>query len=516
MVAYVVLYLAACAAPAGAAPVACEALKAQAFEATTIASAELVAAGAFKPPMPSLPGPPPPNYATLPAFCRVTGSIRPTTDSDIRFEAWLPATGWNGKFVQVGNGGAAGSIVHNALGEVVARGYAAANTDMGHQGSGGDFSWALGHPEKVTDYAWRSFHLLTGVGKAITAAHYGRQPAKSYWYGCSTGGRQGLKEAQRFPEDYDGIVAGAPASNWAPLMSLAIEVQRNLSGSPADRIFAGDGLSKLALLKEGAIAACDAGDGVKDRVITDPRSCRFDPGSLACKAGETTRCLSAAEVDAARRIYRGVVDSKGKVWFPGTGPASELQWAAYVSPQFGIGTSYFRNLVAKDPSWSPTGFDVDRDVARIAAADGGTAAMDPDLGRFIARGGKLVTYHGTTDGLIPFGNSVNYFDSVVAKLGTARVKDSVRFYAVPGMDHCSGGEGAFDVDWLGALDRWIETGRAPDALSGSHPAVAPSPLGGPPAKSTPYTRPICPWPQLPKYNGSGDTTDAANFKCAAP
>jgi Tannase and feruloyl esterase len=505
IVACVVLELAACAAPATAAPVACEALKGQAFEATTIASAELVAAGAFKPSMPG----PPANYATLPAFCRVTGSIRPTADSDIRFEVWLPAAAWNGKFVQVGNGGAAGSIVHGALAQALARGYATANTDMGHEGTGGDFSWALGHPEKVTDYAWRSFHLLTGVGKAITAAHYGRQPAKSYWYGCSTGGRQGLKEAQRFPEDYDAIVAGAPASNWAPLMSLAIEVQRNMTGPR------GLGIDKLALLKESAIAACDAADDVKDRVITDPRRCAFDPGSLACKAGETSQCLSPTEVDAARRIYRGVVDSKGKVRFPGTGPGSELQWAGYASPQFRIGTSYFGNIVAKDPAWDPASFDVDRDVPRISAADAGaTAAMDPDIGRFIARGGRLLTYHGTTDGLIPFGNSVNYFESVVAKMGAARVKDSVRFYAVPGMDHCSGGEGPFDVDWLGALDRWVETGRAPDALTGSHPAVVPARPGAPP--STPYTRPLCPWPQLAKYKGSGDTTDAANFQCAAP
>src|SRR5581483_1585836 len=198
-------------------------------------------------------------------------------------------------------------------------------------------------------------------------------------------------------------------------------------------------------------------------------------------------------------------------------PGSELQWAGYASPQFGIGASYFRNLVAKDPAWAPASFDVDRDGPRLAAADAGAAiAMDPDLGRFIARGGRLLTYHGTTDGLIPFGNSVNYFESVVAKLGAARVKDTVRFYAVPGMDHCSGGEGAFAVDWLGALDRWVETGRAPDALIGSHPAVATAGRGGPAAQSTSYTRPICPWPQLAKYNGSGDTMDAANFQCAAP
>jgi len=511
LVACVVSGLAASASPAAAAPVSCEALKGQAFEATTIASVELVAAGAFKPAGPSTPGPSE-AYSTLSAFCRVSGSIRPTADSDIRFEVWLPAAGWNGKFVQVGNGGAAGAIVHGALAQAVARGYAASNTDMGHQGTNGDFSWALGHPEKVTDYACRSFHLLTGVGKAITAAHYGRQPEKSYWNGCSTGGRQGLKEAQRFPDDYDGIVAGAPANNWAPLMAFAIEAQRNLTGPRAL------GVDKLALLKEAAIAACDATDGVKDRVITDPRRCDFDPGSLVCKAGETNRCLSAAEVDAARRIYRGVVDSKGKAWFPGTGPGSELQWAGYASPQFGIGTSYFRNLVARDPAWAPASFDVDRDLPRLAAADAGAAAAsDPDLSRFTARGGRLLTYHGTTDGLIPFGNSVNYFESVVAKLGAASAKESVRCYAVPGMDHCFGGEGAFAVDWLGALDRWVETGRAPDALIGAHlGGVAQGPPGAPRANSTPYTRPVCAWPQLPKYNGSGDTTQAASFHCAAP
>jgi feruloyl esterase len=506
---WVVSGLAACAAPAAAAPVACEALKAQTFEATTIASAQLVAAGTFKPPAASTAGPQ--NYSTVPAFCRVTGSIRPTADSDIRFEVWLPAAGWNGKFVQVGNGGAAGAIVHGALAQAVSRGYAAANTDMGHEGAGGDFSWAAGHPEKVTDYAWRSFHLLTGVGKAITTAHYGRQPARSYWNGCSTGGRQGLKEAQRFPADYDGIVAGAPANNWALLMSFAIEVQRNLTGPRALAV------DKVALLKEAAIAACDATDGVKDRVITDPRRCSFDPGTLACKAGKTTRCLSATEVDAARRIYRGVADSQGRILFPGTGPGSELQWAGYASPQFGIGTSYFRNLVANDPAWTPASFDVDRDLSRLAAADGGAAiAMDPDLERFIGRGGRLLSYHGTTDGLIPFGNSVNYFESVVAKVGAARAKDSIRFYAVPGMDHCFGGEGAFVVDWLGALDRWVETGRAPDALMGAHPgAVAPQAAASS-ANSTSYTRPICAWPQLPKYNGSGDMTNAASFHCAAP
>jgi feruloyl esterase len=265
-------------------------------------------------------------------------------------------------------------------------------------------------------------------------------------------------------------------------------------------------MDKLGLLKEAAIAACDARDGVKDRVITDPRRCDFDPAVLACKAGETKQCLAPAEVDAARRIYAGVKGASGKVWFPGTGPGSEPLWAAYASTQFGIGTSYFRNLVAKDPTWDPAGFDIDRDVPRIVASDGGQAvAMDPDLSAFVARGGKLLTYHGTTDGLIAFGNSVNYYESVIPKLGAKKTAEGIRFYAVPGMDHCSGGEGAWQVDWLGALDQWVETGHAPAALPGTQPA---------PGKA--FTRPVCPWPQLPQYKGKGDTADAANYECAAP
>jgi feruloyl esterase len=481
------------------AAVACEALKGRAFEQTTITAAQAVAAGAFVPLEAALPGPPPPDYSKLPAFCRVQGSIRPTSDSDVRFEVWLPAQGWNGKFVQAGNGGAAGAIVHRSLAEVLARGYAVANTDTGHQGGGGDFSWAVGQPEKFTDYAWRAVHVLTGVGKSITTAHYGRKPSKSYWYGCSTGGRQGLKEAQRFPEDYDGIVAGAPASNWGPLMSLSIHVQQNMGGPQ------GLGVDKLGLLKEAAIAACDGRDGVTDRVITDPRRCDFDPAMLACKAGETANCLAPAEVEAARRIHAGVKGAQGKVYFPGTGPASEPLWAMYASPQFGIGTSYFRHVVAKDPGWDVNSFQVDRDVPRVIASSGEAVAMDPDLSAFVKRGGKLITYHGTIDGLIPFANSVDYYQSVAGKLGARMTASGIRFYAVPGMDHCSGGEGAFQVDWLGSLDQWVETGRAPDVLPGAHP--------GP---GTAFTRPTCPWPQLPKYAGRGEVTDAANFTCSVP
>ena len=287
------------AAAKAAVPKSCDELAALALPNTTISGVEPVAAGAFKSPVPAFGGPGA-DFTKLPAFCRVMGSIKASADSDIRFEVWLPAEGWNGKFMQTGNGGAAGSIVYGSLAEPLARGYAVANTDTGHQGGGGDFAWATGHPEKLTDYAYRAVHELTVVGKAVTAARYGKNPEHSYWNGCSTGGRQGLKEAQRFPDDYDAIVAGAPANNWSPLMAFSIEVQRNMTGPD------GLGVAKLGVLTTAALAACDARDGVEDRVIGEPRLCTFDPAVTQCAA--------------AKRIYAGVVTKAGTVLMPGTGP----------------------------------------------------------------------------------------------------------------------------------------------------------------------------------------------------
>jgi feruloyl esterase len=442
----------------------------------------------------------------------VTGSITPTSDSDIRFEIWLPEASWNGRFLQTGNGGAAGSIVLTSLADPLARGYAVANTDTGHQGGGGSFSWAVGHPEKLVDFQYRAVHELTRVGKAITEARYGQPPARSYWQGCSTGGRQGLKEAQMFPGDYDAIVAGAPASNWTPLMSLSVHIQRNAGPG-------GLGVDKLGLLKDSAIAACDARDGVTDRVIAEPDRCDFDPAQLQCTGAPGPQCLSATEVAAARRIYAGLVDEAGAVVMPGTGFGSEPLWAAYALPQLGftIGTNYYRDVVLQDADWDPATFDVNADLAAAEAVDGGAIdAMDPDLSDFVARGGKIITYHGTTDGLIPYGNSVNYFERVVETLGADVVDESLRLYLVPGMDHCAGGEGAFAIDWLGALEAWEASGEAPGALHAAHPPVPQGAPGAQPAPSTPFTRVVCPYPQVARYTGSGAQTDAESFVCAAP
>jgi feruloyl esterase len=257
---------------------------------------------------------------------------------------------------------------------------------------------------------------------------------------------------------------------------------------------------------------------VADRVIAEPGTCAFDPASLQCGSAQTGQCLSASEVAAAKRIYAGVLNQAGDTLFPGTGLGSETAWAAYASPQFSIGTNYFRYVVAGDPAWDPATFDVDRDLARAEEVDGGAArAMDPDLSAFIARGGKLLLYHGTTDGLIPYGNTVNYYESVVATVGQDAVEDSAKLYLVPGMDHCAGGEGAFMIDWLTALEEWVEEGTTPGALQATRPAVVPGPPGAPPAPPREsFTRPVCPYPEAARYTGSGDAADAANFACVAP
>ena len=271
------------------------------------------------------------------------------------------------------------------------------------------------------------------------------------------------------------------------------------------------------MLKEAAIAACDAQDGVTDRVIGRPDQCRFDPAATQCATGQSGQCLSPNEVAAAKRIYAGLGDERGQILMPGTGPGSEPLWGAYASPGFAIGTNYFRNVVVKDPAWDPATFNASSDFARAEQVDNGAAkAMDPDLSAFIARGGKLITYHGTTDGLIPYGNSVNYYESVVAKVGKSAAEDSVRLYLVPGMDHCAGGEGAFAIDWLTPLENWVEKGEAPRALPAAHPAAVPGPPGAPPASSKPFTRWTCVYPLVAQYKGSGDASQAASFACVAP
>jgi feruloyl esterase len=491
---------AAPASPAQA-PTPCENLASLALPGTKITFAAMVAAGVFTPPGAPQFGPPV-DYSGLPAFCRVAATVSPVPDSEIKFEVWMPAQGWNGKFMGTGNGGAAGAIFHFAMAGPLSAGYAVANTDTGHQGGPADWSFAVGHPQKLIDSGYRAVHEMTVQTKAIVAAYYGTAPARSYWNGCSTGGRQGLVEAQRFPDDYDGIAAGAPASPWIPLMMHSIVVQQVMT-DPAGALSP----AKLPLVRDAAIAACDARDGVTDRVTTDPATCDFDPAVLACTGSDTSMCLTSHEVEAVRRVYRGPVNPRtGEQIAPGPTPGSELEWAAYTPAAFPIGSSFMRDIVLEDPGFDLFAVDFDDDVVRARQAVDGIFDANPDLSAFVARGGKLILWHGWTDGLIPTGSTINYYDSVVATLGADTAANHVRLFLAPGVNHCLGGEGPSTVDYTTALDRWVESGTAPESI------VASRPLDGGDTRR----RPLCAHPEIARYRGAGDTDDAASFECAAP
>jgi feruloyl esterase len=494
--------VAACAsqdAPPAQMPIAggsCTDLAKLALPNVTITKAELAGAGLGAGTTPGV------DASKLASFCRVAATLKPTTDSDIRIEVWLPAQNWNGKFLGTGNGGAAGSIGYPPLADGITRGYAVAATDTGHQGGGADYSFAIGHPEKLADNAWRAVHEMTVTGKALTKAYYSASPKLSYWNACSTGGRQGLKEAQRFPTDYDAIIAGAPARAWPGLPALSIMMQNELTdpnGLP---------VSKLSALKEAAIKACDANDGVTDRVVNEPGKCKFDPAVTLCKSGDAADCLTSAQVASARRIYAGLRDPKtGDVIFPGMNPGSEPAWAG-LAGAFKIGESYFRDVVHGDPSWKAAQFNAATDVPLAAKLDAGAMdASQPDLSAFFRRGGKLILYHGTTDGLIPTQSTIDLDSSFYRTKQMPSVIDaSVKFFLIPGMDHCRGGEGASNADFLGAMEHWVEHGQVPSTI------IASKSLPGGAAR----TRPLCNFPGVAKYSGSGSTDDAANFSCIAP
>lgn len=482
----------------------CESLSSLKLPDTTITLAMHVAPGGFTPPpgSPSLPGPPAP-YANLPAFCRVAATLTPSSDSDIHVEVWMPESGWNGKFQAVGNGGWWGAIIYPSLGEALRRGYATAGTDTGHQSGVTDASWALGHPEKVTDFAYRAVHLMTVRAKEIIKAFYAAPPKLSYWNGCSSGGKQGLKEAQRFPDDFDGIVAGAPAWAWTHLTAETVWTGLVTLDKPADFI----PKEKYALLHEAALKACDGLDGVNDGLIDDPRQCRFDPEVLRCPGEETPTCLTAAQVRSAKRLYGPATFSNGKPFFPGLEPGSELGWGFLTGgPEPNpIGSTHYKYLVHADPTWDPRTMNFDEDVPLADRLDHGTiAATDPDLHAFEAHGGKLIMYHGWADALIVPRSSIDYYEKVVSTMGgLEKTREFFRLFMAPGMDHCRGGEGPDEFDALGALEAWVEQGRAPEEMIASHRTEG----------RVDRTRPLCPYPEHARWKGSGSTDDAARFSC---
>jgi feruloyl esterase len=473
---------------------------------TTITLVAEVPAGAFKPAgAGGGPGGPPANFAALPAFCRVAGTIQPTPDSDIRFEVWMPLSGWNGKFVGGGNGVWAGSIAYGDMVTPLAHGYATAASDVGHQGSPMDGTFFAGHPEKLTDFGHRAVHETAVAAKATISAFYGNAPTRSLYVSCSTGGRIGLMEAYRYPEDYDGISAMAPANPMVPLMVSSLWTGAATMKDPASSI----PQAKFALAQKAALEACDANDGVKDGIITNPSACHFDPGVLECKAADAADCLTGPQVTALRAIYAGPKNPRtGKQIFPGFSVGSEGQVAVLTMGKepFPVATSYFRGSVFNDPSWDFRSFDYDHDVDRAMAF--GSAAIDvPPTGlkRFFAGNRKLLLSHGWADGLIPPQSTVNFYQALVNDIGQRRAQEDVRLFMVPGMGHCGGGSGPSSVDMLGAIDQWVQTGKPPEQLVASNPP-------GRPAR----TRPLCAHPQVATYTGHGDTDQAQNFRCATP
>lgn len=467
-------------------------------------------------------------YKTLPAFCRVVAHAKPSSDSDIVIEVWMPLAGWNGKLQGLGNGGFAGVIDTYELGAAVAKGYAAAATDAGHTGSPIDASWALGHPEKIADFGYRGIHEMTRAARLVIPHYYGSAVKHAYFAACSDGGREALMEAQRFPDDYDGILAGAPANDWTALLSLAAFDTQTLTRTPASFIPP----PKINTIAKAVVAACDKLDGVEDGILNDPRQCHFDPASIACPGDEDhDTCLTAAQVGSLKALYAGLHDASGKELFPGYLPGAEegengwTLWITGPSPArslmaaFGIG--YFSNMVYDHTDWSFKSFNVPSGIA--TAKQKTSAALDatnPDLSAFRAHGGKLILYHGWDDPAIPALSTVDYYEDVIRRMGPNNVESFLRLYMLPGVQHCGGGPGpdtfGQSLSWPAldpehnvriALENWVEKGDAPTGL-----IVSRSETDTPGA--LPLTRPACPYPELVQYKGSGDPNRAENFTCA--
>ena len=485
-----------------AAAATCESLKGFVLGGGTITGAALVPPGAFVPPGQAGPGAA--AFKTLGEFCRVTASLTPTSDSDIRIDVWLPAAGWNGKLQSVGNGGWAGTIAYPALAAALAAGYATAATDTGHVGNTAAF--VPGHREKLVDYGYRAVHEMTVAAKALIGAFYGNAPRLSYWNGCSTGGRQGLMEALRYPADYDGIIAGAPVNYRTHQLTWELWVAQAVHASEASYIPP----TKYPAIHAAALNACDARDGVKDGLIENPVACSFDPGVLACTQGDDASCLTQPQVEAARKIYSPAVNpATRQEIFPALQPGSELGWGGLAGPQaVGEAVEFFRYVVYNDPAWDFRTLRFDTAAAQADAAAGDVLnVIDPNLKPFFSRGGKLLMYHGWNDQLVAPVNSINYYSAIVGGMGGARAAaSSVRLFMMPGTNHCAGGEGPNTFDRMSVIEQWVERGQAPERIPATHGTNG----------AVDRTRPLCPYPQVAKYKGSGSIDDAASFSCVAP
>jgi feruloyl esterase len=484
-----------------AAAATCDSLASLTLKGGTVLSAHGEPAGRFEPPV--APGATAQPVGSIPAFCRVYASLEPTSDSDIRIEVWLPLANWNGKLQSVGNSAWGGVIPYGALGDALRANYVAAATDTGHVGNNGKF--AQGHPEQLVDYGSRAVHEMTVAAKALIAAFYGKAPTFSYWNGCSTGGRQGMVEAQRYPADYDGIIAGAPVNFRTHQLTWELWIAQAVHKDEASFIPS----EKYPAIHKAALNACDAKDGVADGVIDDPTRCRFDPRVLQCKGKDTPDCLTAAQVKAARTIYTPATNPRTKKEiFPALQPGGELAWGSLAGRQpIGEAVDFFQYVVYNDPSWDyrTLDFSVAADAADKAAARI-LNATDPDLSPFFARGGKLLIYHGWNDQFVAPLNSVNYYQRVLAGPAKSKARDSIRLFMMPGTNHCRGGDGPHTFDQMQTMERWVEQKQAPRQVIASHTTNG----------RIDRTRPVCAYPTVARYDGRGSTDEAQNFRCERP
>jgi feruloyl esterase len=477
---------------------ACDSLASLALPDGTVTLARQIAAGAFTPTGGRDRGEE--AFKDLPAFCRVVAKLTPSNDSEITIEVWLPLTGWNRKLQSVGNGAWAGTIEYPGMATALRAGYATASTDTGHSAGDRGF-FAVGHPERVVDFAYRAVHAMTLAADSIIGGFYGTGPRLSYWNGCSTGGRQAMAEVQRYPSDYDGVLAGA-------IVNYPTHVQGSQlwAGLVAHRLEGGVlPAEKYQVLHDAVIRACDALDGVRDGVIENPAQCRFDPDTLACKDDDGPSCLTAPQLTVVKQIYAGPTNARGQSIYPGAAPGSELAWSARLAQPTALAIETYKYLVFKNANWDYHAFDIEKDVA-IAEKVIGPAmdSIDPNLKPFFSRGGKLILYHGWNDpGVSPY-NTVNYYKEVVEAVGgQAKSSESIRLFMIPGMGHCRGGDGTDEFGGVAALDQWRDAGNAPAVI------VAWRSRDG----SVDRTRPLCPYPQVATYVGKGSTDDASSFVC---
>ena len=497
-----VLTLAVSAVPALAAAATCESLSTLALPHTTITMAQTVAAGSFTAPARGGRGA---NFSDLPAFCRVQATLTPTSDSDIRMELWLPAV-WNGKFRGTGNGGLGGGTGANpgALANGVRRGYATAGNNTGHEG---DSSYAMSHPEKIKDFGYRAAHEMTVASKAIITAFYGTAPKYSYMAEGGGGTIAALSAAQRYPADYDAI-AVTGMSSYLTRHTFGQMWIWQATHKDAESFIPP---SKYPVLHKAALDACDALDGIKDGVIGDVLHCRFDPSVTLCKGGDAPDCLTAPQVEAAKKIYAGPHNPRtGEEIYSPLFPGSELGWAQLAGGDvpLGIPIDFFKYYVFRDPSWDyktrPINFDSDVTASNRPDIQP-VNAVDPDLSKFFARGGKLLLVDGWADTAVPPKVSINYHEAVVKKLGAKRVAASMRYFMVPGMGHGPGTNGAenFNFDALSLIEQWNEHGVAPDQLIVAHFKDGKQ-VG---------SRLVCQFPQVATYRGSGNAEDPASYSC---